>query len=130
MDGRTVVITRDDLVVTETPRQGWAVASDAGETVALDLEITPELREAGLVREAVRLIQEARKASGLEVTDRIELWWSADGDELTSALRAQSASLGAEVLAPVPAQGPPNADITPHVDPELGLTVWLRCAGR
>lgn len=130
VDGRTVVVTRDDLVVTETPRLGWAVASDSGETVALDLEITPELRAAGLVREAVRFIQEARKMSGLEVTDRIELWWSTENAELAAALDAQVDSLGAEVLAPSPTHGPPNADITPHVEPDLGLTVWLRCAGR
>jgi hypothetical protein len=41
--------------------------------VALDLDLTPELRRAGLARDAIRLIQEARKASGLDVADRIEL---------------------------------------------------------
>ena len=59
--------------LTETPREGWAVATDGGETVALDLELTPELRRAGLAREVVRLVQEARKTAGLDVTDRIEL---------------------------------------------------------
>ncbi len=68
------------------PREGWAVATDGGETVALDLELTPELRRAGLAREVVRLVQEARKSSGLEVTDRIELRWQASG-ELAEALR-------------------------------------------
>ena len=66
-----------DLVVTETPREGWTVASGGGLTVALDLTLTPELERAGLVREVVRLVQEARKNTGLEVSDRIELWWTA-----------------------------------------------------
>ena len=68
-----------DLIVTETPREGWTVASGGGLTVALDLTLTPELERAGLVREVVRLVQEARKNSGLEVSDRIELWWTGDG---------------------------------------------------
>ena len=65
-----------DLVVTETPREGWTVASAAGLTVALDLTLTPELERAGLVREVVRLVQDARKSTGLAVSDRIELWWT------------------------------------------------------
>ena len=52
------------------------MASDSGATVALDLEITPELRRAGLARDAIRLIQEARKNSGLDVADRIALRWT------------------------------------------------------
>lgn len=44
VDGETVPLTPDEVIVTETPREGWSVASDSGATVALDLEITPELR--------------------------------------------------------------------------------------
>src|SRR3954449_2626060 len=81
VDGAAVPLEEGDLVVTETPREGWTVASGGGLTVALDLELTPELERAGLVREAVRLVQEARKGSGLAVSDRIGLSWTvADGD--------------------------------------------------
>ena len=66
-------MSADEVLLTETPREGWAVATEAGETVALDLTVTPELRRAGLAREVVRLVQEARKTGGLEVTDRIDL---------------------------------------------------------
>ncbi len=76
VDGTPVPLDEGDLIVTETPREGWTVASEGGLTVALDLTLTPELERAGLVREAVRLVQEARKSSGLEVSDRIELWWT------------------------------------------------------
>src|SRR3954449_5083477 len=79
VDGAPVPLEEGDLVVTETPREGWTVASGGGLTVALDLTLTPELERAGRAREAIRLIQEARKAAGLEVSDRIELWWTADG---------------------------------------------------
>jgi hypothetical protein len=56
--------------VTETPRESWAVAQDAAATVALDLHVTPDLRKAGIAREAIRQIQEARKSSRLEGADR------------------------------------------------------------
>jgi len=128
VDGSEVALTPDEVVVTETPRTGWAVASGAGETVALDLEITPQLRRAGLVREAVRLVQDARKTSGLEVSDRIELWWAASG-ELAEALAEGSARLGEEVLAVSIEQGTPTADLREHEDAEIGLRFWLRVAG-
>ncbi|MFG2000108.1 isoleucine--tRNA ligase [Spirillospora sp. NPDC048911] len=119
-----------DVIVTERPRSGWAVESAGGETVALDLEITPELRRAGLVREVIRLIQEGRKSSGLDVTDRIELWWRAAGDDLAEAVRAHTAEIGAEVLAESVQEGHKDdgAGLTAHRDDELGLTFWLRKA--
>jgi isoleucyl-tRNA synthetase len=129
VDGEAVALTRDELVVTETPRSGWAMASSPGATVALDLEITPELRRAGLVREAVRLVQETRKTSGLDVSDRIELWWAASG-ELADALHEGALALAEEVLAVSVVQGRPTADLAHHDDPELGLRFWLRLAGR
>ncbi len=74
------------MIITETPREGWSVASDAGATVALDLEITPELRRAGLARDAIRRIQEARKNSGLDVADRIAVRWTTTSKATQEAL--------------------------------------------
>jgi len=127
-----VTLGPDDVIVTERPRSGWAVESAAGESVALDLEITPQLRRAGLVREAIRLIQEARKSTGLEVTDRIELWWRADGAtaaELAEALRAHQEQIAAEVLAVRVAEGGPEESLPVHRDEDLGLVFALRKAG-
>jgi isoleucyl-tRNA synthetase len=126
--GETVALSREEVVVTETPRSGWAVASGPGATVGLDLEITPELRRAGLLRDAVRLVQEARKSTGLDVSDRIELWWAASG-ELKEALEEGSLRLAEEVLAVSVAEGRPTADLAHHDDAELGLRFWLRVAG-
>jgi isoleucyl-tRNA synthetase len=97
-----VALEDGDLVVTETPREGWTVASGGGLTVALDLTLTPELERAGRAREAIRLIQEARKAAGLEVSDRIELWWTAGNapdHPMADALREHAEQLATEVLA-------------------------------
>ena len=129
VDGATVPLSADDLVITETPREGWAVASDSGESLALDLTLTPELVRAGLAREAIRMIQEARKSSGLDVSDRIELWWSSANDELAKALREHSGLIAGEVLATSYEEGQPAADIREHGDAELGLRFWLRAAG-
>jgi isoleucyl-tRNA synthetase len=128
VDGAPVPLSADEVVVTETPRTGWAVASAAGETVALDLDLTPELRRAGLVREVVRLVQDARKSSGLEVSDRIELWWQASG-ELAEALEEGRRQLADEVLAVRVDHGTAAADVAVHTDAGLGLSFQLRLAG-
>ncbi|RJL31227.1 isoleucine--tRNA ligase [Bailinhaonella thermotolerans] len=125
-----LVFTPEEVVVTEQPREGWAVETAAGETVALDLAITPELKAAGLVREAIRLIQDARKSSGLHITDRIALWWTATDGELAAALRAQARTVAAEVLATVFEEGRPAGEspepLYEHHDQEAGLTFRFR----
>ena len=73
VDGDPVEVLADEVIVSERPREGWSVVNEQGETVALDLHLTPELVRAGLAREAIRLVQEARKSSGFEVSDRIRL---------------------------------------------------------
>jgi len=77
----------------------------------------------------VRLVQDARKSSGLEVSDRIELWWSTGSQELTAALVEGGIRLAEEVLAVSLEPGPPTADLVAHDDDELGLRFWLRVAG-
>jgi isoleucyl-tRNA synthetase len=139
VDGAAVPVGPDDVIVTQTPRAGWAVATDAGETVAIDTAITPELRREGLAREVVRLVQEARKADGLEVTDRISLRWSADDPDLAAALTEHARLIAGEVLAVEYGPGPGDpADLaglaglaglgTEHAEPDLGLRFWLRRA--
>jgi isoleucyl-tRNA synthetase len=137
VDGEDVEVTAEEVLVTETPREGWAVTTEGGETVALDLTITPELRRAGLAREVVRLVQEARKTSGLQVTDRVALTWEADG-ELAEALAEHADLVATEVLATsfaegsveAAAAGAPGNGTTAHEDPDLGLRFTLRRSER
>jgi isoleucyl-tRNA synthetase len=126
VDGEEVTVSAEDVLISESPREGWAVASDGGETVALDLALTAELRRAGLVREVVRLVQEARKRQGFDVSDRVELWWTAVTPEAAHALREGRGTLAAEVLAVEVTEGVPNAPLAPHEVDELGLTFWVR----
>ncbi|RAG84526.1 isoleucine--tRNA ligase [Streptacidiphilus pinicola] len=129
VNGEQVELTPEDVIITETPREGWAVANEAGATVALDLHITPELRLAGVARDAIRQVQEARKNSGLEVSDRIVLRYVASADETAEALTTHGALLADEVLATDFAAGEADwADATPFADEALGLTFWLRKA--
>ena len=128
VDGEAIAVGPDDVVISETPRAGWTVAAAGGETVALDLELTDELRRAGVVREAIRLVQEARKSQGFDVSDRIELWWEAGG-ETGDAVAEGEAALTAEVLATSVTRGRPNAPMAAHEVPELNLTFWLRPIG-
>jgi isoleucyl-tRNA synthetase len=96
--GKSAVLELTDLVITETPRSGWSVASHNGESVALDLALTPELIAAGLVREAIRAIQEERKRIGLDISDRITVNWNAPKD-LANAINNAIAEISSEVLA-------------------------------
>ena len=97
-EGKSADISESDLVITETPRTGWAVASHSGESVALDLALTKELLNKGIVREAIRAIQDERKNSGLDVSDRIHVRWNSN-DPSAAAIGAESALIAEEVLA-------------------------------
>ena len=114
----TARIDIEDLVITETPKAGWSVASHNGESVALDLALTPELIEAGIVREVIRAIQEERKQSGFEISDRISVNWSANA-EVTAAITKNLAEIGEETLA----TKFENVSAKTETDNELGL--WL-----
>ena len=91
-------IALDDLVITEVPKSGWSVSSHDGESVALDLELTPALIAAGNVREVIRFIQERRKSDGLDISDRISVTWNAT-DEMAAAIETDLAHIADEVLA-------------------------------
>ena len=91
-------IALDDLVVTEVPKSGWSVSSHDGESVALDLELTPALIAAGNVREVIRFIQERRKSDGLDISDRINVTWNAT-DEMAAAIESDLGHISDEVLA-------------------------------
>ncbi|MFT6761060.1 MAG: isoleucyl-tRNA synthetase, partial [Psychroserpens sp.] len=73
IEGAAVTISLEDADILSKDIPGWAVASEAGITVALDLKLTDDLEEEGLARELVNRIQNLRKDKGLEVTDRINL---------------------------------------------------------
>ena len=78
---------------------GWLVASQGGLTVALDINITDELRQEGIARDVVNRIQNLRKDSGLEVTDKISITLQNNNAELAAAVEANRDYICAEVQA-------------------------------
>ncbi len=79
-------LSLDDVEITSEDIPGWSVASENGLTVALDININPELRKEGLARDLVNRVQNMRKAMGLEVQDRITIAILKSDDFVNSAL--------------------------------------------
>ncbi|HEY6145108.1 MAG TPA: isoleucine--tRNA ligase, partial [Solirubrobacterales bacterium] len=98
IDGSDHTLGPDDVTLALQPLDGYEVEAEAGHAVALQLELDDELRREGLAREIVHAVQNARKAAGLEITDRIDLALSGDPD-LIEAAQAHQDYLAGEVLA-------------------------------
>ncbi|MFA6457369.1 MAG: DUF5915 domain-containing protein, partial [Bacteroidota bacterium] len=98
VEGNPVTIVHEDVEIVAEEIKGWIVESDGKVTVALDTEITPELKTEGFAREFVSRIQNLRKDSGLEVTDRISIVFNTN-DELTEALLQSSTYIMSETLS-------------------------------
>ncbi|NHB85243.1 isoleucine--tRNA ligase [Tessaracoccus sp. HDW20] len=121
-EGEQVELGPDDVIVSERPREGWSVVNEQGETVALDLELTPELIRSGQAREVIRFVQEARKRAGLEVSDRIRIVLEA-APELAEAIAVHRDLIAAEVLAVELLQD--EVDAPTDEDPDLDLRLRL-----
>jgi isoleucyl-tRNA synthetase len=96
--GESVVVTPADFDITSEDMPGWLVASEGKLTVALDVTVTDELRREGIARELVNRIQNARKDSGLEVTDRITVEIE-HKDNLADALEVYADYVAQQTLA-------------------------------
>ncbi len=99
VDGAEVELTPEELDVRIEGRPGFSLAREGPYGVALDLDITPELRAEGVAREVIRGVQDLRKTAGLAVEDRIELSLSTDDDSIAEALKAHLEYVSSEVLA-------------------------------
>jgi isoleucyl-tRNA synthetase len=125
VDGEDVDIHGEDVIVTETPREGWTVASDAEDSVAIDLHIDDDLRRAGLARELIRAVQEARKSSGFEITDRIELVWDSADDDISAVFADHGITIADEVLAVKTERSQPPTDME-IVQTDLPVHIGIR----
>jgi isoleucyl-tRNA synthetase len=98
LSGESVTLAPEDVELVQEGRAGWGLASGGTETVALDLELSPELRREALARELIHHVQNLRKSTGLDVADRIVLGVEAESDA-AHAIHEHRAQVGAEVLA-------------------------------
>ena len=94
-----VVLNPGDYQISSEDMPGWLVASEGALTVALDVEITPELKQEGVARELVNRIQNLRKTTGFEVTDRIDTVVYADSAEISAALASFGEWIGTQTLS-------------------------------
>ena len=98
INGVSVVLSRDDLLIDMAQSEGFETQSDGKVTVVLDKKLTPELIEEGFVRELISKIQTMRKEAGFEVMDRIRLYVSGN-ERLEKIIRDNSGTIGRDVLA-------------------------------
>ncbi len=96
--GEKVVLTLDDVEISSGDVPGWLVSNLGSITVALDVNITTELREEGIARDLVNKIQNLRKEKNFEVTDKIVLQIASD-EKLNSAIKNNLNYICAETLA-------------------------------
>ena len=99
LGGETVALTGEELDIRIEGREGYSLVQDGPYGVALDLEITDELRAEGIAREVVRAVQDLRKSKGLAVEDRITLQLGSSEDVVARALAQHKDLIGSEVLA-------------------------------
>ena len=98
LDGVATPVTEEDLLIESAKMPGFEAQEDKGITVILDTTLTPELIEAGFVRELISRIQTMRKEAGFEVTDHIEIF-EAGSEEIRKVLLANEAEIKAETLS-------------------------------
>ncbi len=115
--GQSVSIEAGDAEVISEDIPGWLVANDGSLTVALDIEVTPELRKEGIAREFINRIQNIRKDSGFDVTDKIKVSIQpcAQTDE---AVRDYAAYIASQTLAT-------SVSVDPGVSPDTAVSVEL-----
>jgi len=97
VSGNNITLTTADVEISSQDIPGWLVANAGGITVALDITLTDELRKEGIARELVNRIQNIRKDSGFEVTDRITVMLK-DNNVLREAVMANSTYIKSETL--------------------------------
>ncbi|WNH13798.1 isoleucine--tRNA ligase [Thalassobellus suaedae] len=97
VNGKKVTLERADVEITSQDIEGWLVANEGSLTVALDVTISEDLRKEGIARELINRIQNLRKDSGFEVTDRIDVTFQKD-ENITSAVDANMTYIKSETL--------------------------------
>ena len=97
ISGKSIILSLEDVEITSQDIPGWLVANANGITVALDITISEELKEEGIARELVNRIQNIRKDSGFDVTDKIIVYLQKNED-IEKAIKANESYIKSETL--------------------------------
>ena len=98
IDGQEIILAMEDVEITSEDMPGWLVASEGKLTVALDINLTDELKQEGIAREFVNRIQNIRKDSGFEVTDKIRVQIEKN-EAINQAVSSYGTYIASQVLA-------------------------------
>jgi isoleucyl-tRNA synthetase len=129
LDGETIELAADEVLVREEPREGLAVAAERGMTVGLDVGLTQELVQEGLARDVVRRIQNLRKEADFDLDDRIVTTYQAES-ELAEAIEAWRDYIAAETLSLALEQGPPDESSVDAILEDEVEGCWLKLGVR
>ena len=116
-DGQAVELGLDDVEIVSEDIPGWLVANDGKLTIALDVTITDELRNEGIARELVNRIQNIRKESGFDVTDKINIEIQRK-EQLNNAVQEHKEYIGTQTLAS-------GIELVDDIDPEKAREVEI-----
>jgi isoleucyl-tRNA synthetase len=109
VDGERIELASDEILIREEPREGLAVASEHGVSVATDVELTQDLVSEGLARDVVRRVQSLRKEADFDLDDRIITTYEAD-ESLVEAIEEWHDYIAAETLSVELERGLPSKD--------------------
>jgi isoleucyl-tRNA synthetase len=128
--GDSVELDNEDIEVRLTAKEGWAAAQGRGSVVVLSTELTPELIDEGIAKDVIRLIQDQRKTTGCEYTDRIEVGLTTESADVRRAVTQFREQITQETLAR-------NLEFEPIAGAEVahakigdaGLDLYVRVCG-
>ena len=99
LNGQSITLKDDDLMIQSEDIPGWTVATEGGITVALDINITDELQREGIARDLVNRIQNLRKDLGLEVQDKIKVTVDDDNEVINKSIQSNKEYICTETQA-------------------------------
>jgi len=126
VEGKLVEILPDEIELRMQAKAGFVVASEGAYLAAIVTDISPELRDEGLSRELVRRVQDARKQSGFDISDRIRIFYTASAG-LENAISVHKDYIMMETLA-VEMANDKNPNTLPNASEEFDgemLAIWL-----
>jgi len=128
VEGQSIELSPDEVLVQTLPAEGLAVAADKVITVGIDTEITPELRAEGRAREVVRRIQNMRKNADFDISDHIITWFRTEDEELAEVLATWGDYIRAETLTDelVAGEAPADAHVETHKIDGKAITLGVK----
>ena len=127
--GQEVELAPDEVLVREEPREGLAVASEHGVTVAIDVTVTEDLAEEGLARDVVRRVQNLRKEADFALDDRIITTYQAE-ERLAHAIESWHDYIADETLSVELKEAPPEPSEASAVSEDEVEGYWLKLGVR